>query len=55
MTVKELISILSGFLEDTIIAHEKYMQHKYESKTVCQYDGSRICITVEYADNAMLF
>ena len=31
MTVKELILILSGFPEDTIIAHEKYMQREYES------------------------
>lgn len=31
MTIKELISILSGFPEDTIIAHEKYMQREYES------------------------
>ena len=31
MTIKELISILSGFPGDTIIAHEKYMQREYES------------------------
>ena len=31
MIVKELISILSGFPGDTIIAHEKYMQREYES------------------------
>ena len=31
MTIKQLISILSGFPADTIIAHEKYMQCEYES------------------------
>lgn len=30
MTIKELITILRGFPEDTIIAHEKYMQREYE-------------------------
>ena len=28
---------------------------KDKSKEVCQYDESRICMAVEYADNAMLF
>lgn len=31
MTVKALISILSGFPEDTIIAYEEYTGHEYES------------------------
>ena len=31
MTIKQLIYILSGFPEDTIIAHEKFMQREYES------------------------
>ena len=30
MTIKQLISILSGFPEDTIIAHEKYIQREYD-------------------------
>ena len=28
---------------------------KDKSKEVCQYDESRICMAVEYDDNAMLF
>lgn len=31
MTSKELVQILSALPEDTIIAHEKYMQREYES------------------------
>lgn len=41
MTVQELIDEL-----------EKV---KDKSKEVRQYDGSRICMVIEYADNAMLF
>ena len=41
MTVQELIDELKKV--------------KDKSKEVRQYDDSRICMSVEYADNAMLF
>ena len=31
MTVKELMQILNGLPEDTIVAHEKFLLGKYES------------------------
>ena len=42
MTVQELIDELNKRIKD-------------KSKEVCQYDESRICMAVEYDDNAMLF
>ena len=41
MTVQELIDELNKV--------------KDKSKEVCQYDGSRVYMAVEYADNAMVF
>ena len=41
MTVQELINELNKV--------------KNKSKTVCQYDGSRICMAAEYDSCAMLF
>ena len=42
MTVQELIDELNKRIKD-------------KSKEVRQYDDSRICMAIEYADNAMLF
>ena len=41
MTVQELIDELNKV--------------KDKSKEVCQYGESRICMAIEYSDNAMLF
>ena len=38
MTIKELISILSGFPEDTIIAHEKYIVREYEPIEIKRFE-----------------
>lgn len=36
MTVKQLMSVLDGFPEDTIIAYEEYTGHEYES---CEFNS----------------
>ena len=47
MTVKQLITVLNSFPEDTIIAHKEYTGHEYESAEFnsFEYDFKRKRLT----------
>ena len=48
MTVKELMQILNGLPEDTIVAHEKFLLGKYQSIELnsIKYDFNQKLLTL---------